>query len=82
VICIPQGYVLNHHVIGFGQACLSFLDERHFMLDEANGVVEHSETQESDISASIMKVSLQDEFSSMASKLFPACYSLCRVFCS
>jgi hypothetical protein len=56
VICIPQGYVLNHHVIGFGQACLSFLDERHFMLDEANGVVEHSETQESDISASIMKV--------------------------
>lgn len=49
------------------------------MLDEANGGIEHSENQHSDISAAILKVSLQDEFSFVAFKLCPACCLLCRV---
>lgn len=52
------------------------------MLDEANGAIEHSENQQSDTSAVILKVSFQDEFSSVAFKLFSAGYLLRGVRCS
>lgn len=40
----------------FASVCLSFLEERNFMLEEANGGIEYSENQQSDVSAVIMKV--------------------------
>lgn len=56
LILVYSSRLFSYSCDWFGQACLSFLEERQFMLDEANGAIEHSENHQSDISASILKV--------------------------